>query len=79
MDDQHGGDNVTTPDRDELQRRTQLAHAILTQREPNRVTTTLALCALNGIPVELLVRHPTDICPDWTAAPSSTRAVIDAP
>lgn len=61
---------MTTPDRDELQRRNQLAHAILTQRDPNPTTITLALCALDGVPVDLLVKrhhHATagPITVDW--------------
>lgn len=66
---------MTTPDRDELWRRNQLAQAILTRREPNRTTVTLALAALGGTPIEVLVRYPNDICPDWTT-PSNTREVI---
>lgn len=66
---------MTTPDRDELWRRNQLARAILNHRNPNRTTVTLALAALDGTPIDILVRYPNDICPDWTT-PSNTQAVI---
>jgi predicted XRE-type DNA-binding protein len=49
---------TTTPDRDELWRRNQLARTILTQRDPNPTTVTLALCALDGVPLETLIIQP---------------------
>lgn len=52
---------IGVPSRAELWRRLQLARAVLNHREPSLVTTTLVLCALDGVPLETLVRqlYPT--------------------
>lgn len=47
-----------TPPRSELWRRQQLARSILAQRDPDPVTVTLALCALDGVPIETLIARP---------------------
>lgn len=49
---------TTAPSREELWRRNQLAHAILAKRDPDPITVTLALCALDGIPIETLIARP---------------------
>lgn len=51
---------IGTPSRAELWRRLQLARAILNHRSPSPVTTTLVLCALDGVPIEVLVRRLYD-------------------
>jgi hypothetical protein len=48
---------IGTPSRAELWRRLQLARAVLNHRPPGPTTGTLVLCALDGVPLETLVRQ----------------------
>lgn len=51
---------IGTPGRAELWRRLRLARAILDHRPPSHLTTTLVVCALDGVPLEVLVRKLYD-------------------
>jgi hypothetical protein len=46
---------IGVPSRVELWRRLQLARAVLNHRTPDSATVTIALCALDGVPVETLM------------------------
>jgi hypothetical protein len=48
------------PGRTELWYRLQLARSILQQRPANDLTITLALCALDGVPAETLLKEAAD-------------------
>jgi hypothetical protein len=53
-----------------LWRRLQLARAVLNHRVPDAATRTIALCALDGVSVETLMRRPAAVLPlrfvvDW--------------
>lgn len=48
------------PSRTELWYRLQLARSILQQRPANQTTNFLALCALEGVPAETLLKEARD-------------------
>jgi hypothetical protein len=60
-----------TPGRAELWRRIQLARAVLNHRSPDATTVTIALCALDGVTVDTLMRRrepgplPLGFVVDW--------------
>lgn len=71
---------IGTPGRAELWRRLQLARAVLNHRQPSQLATTLALCALDGVPIEtLLNRIPaigmvTPVVVDWSRLANDVRS-----
>jgi hypothetical protein len=60
---------IGIPGRGELWHRHQLVRAVLNQRPPDAATVSIALCALDGAPIETLMRP--------TSAPSSLGFVVD--
>lgn len=62
---------IGTPSRAELWHRLQLARAVLDQRAPDATTVTIAVCALDGVPIETLMKRkepaqvPLGFVVDW--------------
>jgi hypothetical protein len=48
---------IGIPGRGELWHRVQLARAVLNHRAPDAATVTIALCALDGTPIETLMKR----------------------
>jgi hypothetical protein len=72
------------PDRAELWRRLQLARAVLNHRSPDAATVTIVLCALDGVPMETLMRRrpparqPLGFVVDWHQIARDLRSACDA-
>jgi hypothetical protein len=70
---------IGTPSRAELWRRLQLARAVLNHRSPDAATVSIALCALDGVPMETLMRHQPERLPlafvvDWAQIARDVRS-----
>jgi len=74
---------IGIPGRGELWHRVQLARAVLNHRVPDAATVTIALCALDGTPIETLMKRPTGRPPlrfvvDWQQIARDVRSACIA-